>query len=91
VLITNGSLQATTLVAQANIEMKYNVICETPCFKGIEEAARQRLVAIYNADNPGWWARSQLVLGDFLIRLEEKMKARYSRPLALDNDICRGD
>ena len=57
----------------------------------LEEAARQRLVAIYNADNPGWWARSQLVLGDFLIRLGKKMKARYSRPLALDNDICRGD
>lgn len=57
----------------------------------LEEAERQRLVAIYNADNPGWRARSQLVLGDFLIRLGEKMKARYSRPLALDNDICRSD
>jgi hypothetical protein len=57
----------------------------------LEEAARQRLVTIYNADNPGWWARSQLVLGDFLIRQGEKIKARYSRPLALDNDICRGD
>jgi hypothetical protein len=57
----------------------------------LEEAARQRLIAIYNADNPGWWARSQVVLGDFLIRLGEKMKARYSRPLTLDNDICRGD
>jgi hypothetical protein len=57
----------------------------------LEEAARQRLVAIYNADNPGWWAKSQLVLGDFLIRLGEKMKARYSRPLVLDNDVCHGD
>jgi hypothetical protein len=57
----------------------------------LEEAARQRLVAIYNANNPGWWARSQFVLGDFLIRLGKKMKARYRRPLALDNDICRGD
>ncbi len=37
VLITNGSLQAITLVAQANIEMKHNVICETPCFKGITD------------------------------------------------------
>ncbi len=38
VLITNGSMQAITLVAQANLEMKYNVICETPCFKGITDS-----------------------------------------------------
>ncbi len=57
----------------------------------LEEAARQRLVATYNAANPGWRAKSQLALGDFLIRMGEKMKARYSQPLALGNDICRGD
>lgn len=37
VLITNGSMQAITLVAQANIETGYNVLCETPCFKGITD------------------------------------------------------
>jgi len=38
VLITNGSMQAITLVAQANITIGYNVICETPCFKGITDS-----------------------------------------------------
>ncbi|MGB3223143.1 MAG: hypothetical protein WBB23_10105 [Desulforhopalus sp.] len=57
----------------------------------LEEAERQRLVAIYNADNPGWWAKFQLILGDLLIHQGERIKARYSRPLALDTDICRGD
>ncbi|MGB3211699.1 MAG: PLP-dependent aminotransferase family protein [Desulforhopalus sp.] len=37
VLITNGSMQAISLVAQANLEEDYKVICETPCFKGITE------------------------------------------------------
>ena len=37
VLITNGSMQAITLVAQANLEAGYKVVCETPCFKGITE------------------------------------------------------
>ncbi len=35
VLITNGSLQAATLVAEAALEKKRNVIFETPCFKGM--------------------------------------------------------
>jgi hypothetical protein len=35
----------------------------------LEEAKRQRLVAIYNKDNPGRRARFQLALGDFLIQL----------------------
>ena len=37
VLITNGSMQAISLIAQANLETTYKVICETPCFKGITE------------------------------------------------------
>ena len=37
VLITNGSMQAISLVALANIEAGYKVVCETPCFKGITE------------------------------------------------------
>lgn len=37
VLITNGSMQAITLVAQANLDSGHKVICETPCFKGITE------------------------------------------------------
>lgn len=37
VLITNGSLQAVTLVAQTYIEKKPPVICETPCFQGITD------------------------------------------------------
>jgi 2-aminoadipate transaminase len=37
VLITNGSMQAVTLVAQANIETGQRVLCETPCFKGITD------------------------------------------------------
>lgn len=37
VLITNGSMQAVTLVAQANMETGQRVLCETPCFKGITD------------------------------------------------------
>jgi 2-aminoadipate transaminase len=37
VLITNGSTQAITLVAQANLETRHNVICETPCVKAITD------------------------------------------------------
>jgi len=37
VLITNGSMQAIALVAQANLETGHKVICETPCFMGIPE------------------------------------------------------
>jgi hypothetical protein len=46
-------------------------------------------LAIYNADNPGWRARFQLALGDFLIRLGEKIKRRYTRPLDLGDNLCR--
>ncbi|MFT5699519.1 MAG: 2-aminoadipate transaminase [Desulforhopalus sp.] len=38
VLITNGSMQAITLVAQANLDMNYRVLCETPCFKGVTDS-----------------------------------------------------
>lgn len=37
VLITNGSMQGITLVAQANLASRHNVICETPCYKGIPD------------------------------------------------------
>jgi 2-aminoadipate transaminase len=55
VLITNGSLQATTLIAQANIEMKHNIICETPCFKGITDtfAAMGNWVETITRDSHG--------------------------------------
>ncbi len=54
----------------------------------LQEADRQRLVAIYNANNPGLRARVELALGDFLIRLGEKIKRRYARPLELGEDLC---
>jgi hypothetical protein len=53
----------------------------------LEEAERQRLVAIYNHDNPGWRARFQLALGDFLIRLGKKLKRRYTSPLDRNDDL----
>src|SRR5690606_2365479 len=55
VLITNGSLQAITLIAQANIDMKHNVICETPCFKGITDtfAAMGNWVETITRDSHG--------------------------------------
>jgi len=55
----------------------------------LEEADRQRLVAIYNDNNPNWRARFQIALGDVLIRLGEKIKRRNIRPLDLANDLCR--
>ncbi len=37
VLITNGTMQGLTLIAQANLENKYRILCETPGFKGITD------------------------------------------------------
>jgi len=37
VLITNGSMQAITLVAQTALDKRPGVICETPCFQGIPD------------------------------------------------------
>lgn len=37
VLITNGSMQALTLIAQSNLDAGHKVICETPCFKGVTD------------------------------------------------------
>jgi hypothetical protein len=54
----------------------------------LEEAERQRLVALHNDDNPGRRARLQLALGEFLIRLGEKIKRRSRRRLDLEKDLC---
>jgi DNA-binding transcriptional MocR family regulator len=35
IMITNGSIQALTLVAQAAMENRPGILCETPCFQGI--------------------------------------------------------
>ncbi len=37
VLITNGSLQAVTLIAEASLQDKPGIICETPGFQGITD------------------------------------------------------
>ncbi len=37
VLITNGAMQAITLVAQAALENRPAIMCETPCFQGIPD------------------------------------------------------
>ncbi len=55
----------------------------------IAEAERQRLVAIYNAHNPGRVDRLLLALGDFLIRLGEGIKRRHGQPDDLEARLCR--
>jgi DNA-binding transcriptional MocR family regulator len=35
VLITNGVTQAISLIGQAAIERRHEIVCETPCFQGI--------------------------------------------------------
>ncbi len=37
VLITNGSLQGLTLIAQAAMEKRPEILCETPCFQGVTD------------------------------------------------------
>lgn len=55
VLITNGSIQGVTLVAQENREIGRRVICETPCFKGITDtfAAMGHWVETVTRDSEG--------------------------------------
>ncbi len=55
VLITNGSMQGVTLVAQANLEAGRRVVCETPCFKGITDtfAAMGHWVETLTRDSQG--------------------------------------
>jgi 2-aminoadipate transaminase len=38
VLITNGSMQGVTLLAQASLDIGWLIVCETPCFKGITDS-----------------------------------------------------
>lgn len=55
VLITNGSMQGITLVAQANLGTAHNVICETPCYKGVTEifTAMHQWVETITRDSQG--------------------------------------
>ena len=54
----------------------------------LDEADRQRLIAIYNANNPGQREKFRIALGHLLIRLGEKIQGRNRRPLDLENDLC---
>lgn len=55
VLITNGSLQAVTLIAQDALENRPGIICETPCFQGIPDtfAAMGHWVETIQRDKEG--------------------------------------
>ncbi len=55
VLITNGSIQGVTLIAQENREIGRRIICETPCFKGITDtfASMGHWVETINRDSEG--------------------------------------
>lgn len=53
------------------------------------EASRLRLVAIYNAHNPGLGDRLLLALGNTLIRLGEHLKRRCEPPAELEAKLCR--
>ncbi len=55
VLITNGSLQAITLIAEAALEDRPGIICETPGFQGITDtfAAMGHWVETIQRDNQG--------------------------------------
>lgn len=55
----------------------------------LEESERRRLLAAYNLNSPGPWAKVQLLLGELLIRLGEKMKRRYTQQPDMGHDLCR--
>lgn len=55
----------------------------------IAEAERQRLVAVYNGHNPGRWDRLLLALGEFLIRVGERIKRRHGQADDLEVKLCR--
>jgi DNA-binding transcriptional MocR family regulator len=55
VLITNGTLQAVTLIAEAALENRPDIVCETPCFQGIPDtfAAMGHWVETIQRDKEG--------------------------------------
>ena len=70
----------------------YDVVLKEKRRELLGEAERQRLVALYhaaNTDNLGRRAELQRVLGNFLIRLGEKLKARAGRPIDLGQALGR--
>jgi len=65
-------------------QFMYDVMLKEKRRELLEEAERQRLVALHhaaNTDNAGRLAELQRALGDFLIRLGEKLKTRAGRPI----------
>ena len=53
------------------------------------EARRLRLVAIYDAHNPGLGDRLLFALGNTLIKLGEHLKHRCEPPTELEAKLCR--
>jgi hypothetical protein len=52
----------------------------------LEEAKRQRLLAVYNTSNLSGLKRLQLTLGNFFIRFGERLKYRYSSQFPVDRN-----
>ncbi|MGB3211700.1 MAG: hypothetical protein WBB19_13435 [Desulforhopalus sp.] len=67
----------------------YEVMIEEKRRDMLKEAARQQIITIYNAKNPSRQARMLLALGNFLIRLGERVKRRSTRSLNIGDDFCR--